>query len=369
MKPILYLILLISTNLYSQQHHSKVVGSTPKKKISTDSIVTFLKKDTIKIATRDSAQLSIPAKASDSTTIILVSKIEEKDHDLFEYILPIVTLFLGVFLTLLIDTLKARRFTWKTGERWFAEIKNYINIAEAQIPFLQDIIDTEDPNVWGVHELKVASNLDGEIFNAMNKEELLKFLKVEGGLEYTDAVRDSNKLTGTISSMMTDYHNLINSYDAYKKGISRASQHVNEYIREIGGGLATWQNDIQQRQGSNKGEQIALNNAFQLWEAELVNKQHGDNTDIFAVQGQFLEPLIATLYPFRMDNQIMTILNTISKCIHSIKGIRVEKEYLIDIASQLQERYSANVKQLTKTLKETESLKFRKRFYQIWRWG
>lgn len=359
-------VLLIATSAHAQRTLSKAAKGTSTKiaPIQADTIrikPVFQLPDTMQLVAKDSAGIKIHLEGDQFAD----NKEKPVSNDI---ILALVSLFTGALLTLLIDHYRGRRRTWESGQRWIAEAKVYKIITEAQPPIMQNIMDTEKPDAWGVYELQVATNLEGEIFNSMNNEELLKHLNKDGKLLMDEAVRLTNRFTGTISALRHLYSQLLNAYEGYKENISKRSREVNEKLQQIGALLAAWEVAIQQRNFNGVIEQQAFNAALRLHRA-LHGGNLGDPNDLYNLESQYLNPLITAIVSMRTDQIILDVLNTISQCKHAIAGIRVEKEYLLEIAEKFRDRYNNNVSHLNESITITAALPIIKKWWQVWKWA
>lgn len=356
----------MAVSAHAQKNLPKTTKGTSTKVVPllTDTIrikPVFQLSDTLQLVTRDSAAINIRLDSGQ----LADNKEKAVSNDI---ILALVSLFAGAMLTLLIDHYRGRRRTWESGQRWIAEAKVYKIIAGAQSPIMQDILDTEKPDIWGVYELQVATNLDGEIFNSMNNEELLKHFNKDGNLPLDEAVRLTNRFTGTVSALRHLYSQLLNGYESYKENIGKRSREVNEKLQRIGALLANWEVAIQQRNFNGAIEQCAFRAAFDLHHA-LAAGNLGDPSDLYNLEGQYLDPMTIAIVDMRTDQIILDVLNTISQCKHAIAGIRTEKEYLLEIAEKFRDRYDSNVKHLNETINITEALPITRRWWQLWKWA
>lgn len=213
---------MMAVSAHAQKNLPKTTKGTSTKVVPllTDTIrikPVFQLSDTLQLITKDSAAINIRLDSGQ----LAGNKEKAVSNDI---ILALVSLFAGAMLTLLIDHYRGRRRTWESGQRWIAEAKVYKIIAGAQPPIMQDILDKEKPDVWGVYELQVATNLEGEIFNSMSNEELLKHFNKDGKLPLDEAVRLTNRFTGTVSALRHLYSQLLNGYESYKENIGKRSE-------------------------------------------------------------------------------------------------------------------------------------------------
>lgn len=351
--------------------HSIKAQDSLKSKVNLSPAVFFQLPDTMKLQLRDSAAVNLYVSGEQIPLAIdaLTAKIAEKKEDsLFvDVALPFITLILGAMLTLLIDGYRARSLTWQSGQRWIAESKVYSAIVASQIPHLQKVLDTEDPNVWGIHELVMATNLDGEIFNGMNKEELLRHLKKDGKMALDEAVKLSNGFTGDVSLLQHLHGQLLEIYESYKNNIGKACRQVNGKLQEIGALLGEWQTAMEQRPITPQ-ELATLTAAFRLWTTQVVQKDRDEVSNLFLLEASFLDPLIAAIVDLRADDRILAILNIIAQCKHTIEWVRDEKRVLIELADKLKNRYQRGVDHLKDTVSKTELPGMKKQWYQVWRW-
>jgi len=162
-KKLLILIFLATVfqsfvKTYSQESNSKIKSIVQSKKI-----------DTIKIDLKE--KTVIPIKVKEEAKLIMIKETLEADY--WKYIIPIFTLFLGIFANRVIDFFANRKKIKRTGRRWIAELITLEENLKSQKTALENFNASFRDNSFEIPDLKIYEALDGKNFDSMDKAELL----------------------------------------------------------------------------------------------------------------------------------------------------------------------------------------------------
>ena len=127
----------------------------------------------------------------------IVIKLESSQNsDNFKYIFPIITLLLGISLNKFFEHRNKRRNTKKTGKRWLAELRILNEPLEKHIIDIDKYLEVQNKGFFAIHSPTVFTTLDCEVFNSLDKTELVEYLEYFKKNKYEVAIKHSNKING-----------------------------------------------------------------------------------------------------------------------------------------------------------------------------
>ena len=191
-----------------------------------DSIVTQIdKSDSLIIDLQKGEENNIPIMNNGKTKVVLLK--EKNSTDFLRYIIPILTLFLGVGLNKLLDSYSEKKKIKKSGRRWIAEIGSLKKPLENQIEELEKFLVEHKKENFITPRIITYSSLSGESFKSLDKGEFIKYIELTKKSDFQEVIKISNKTHGYISVLSSLFDFLKDKFDAY---LSRASIHVTSRI-------------------------------------------------------------------------------------------------------------------------------------------
>jgi len=285
----------------------------------------------------------------------IVIKLESSQNsDNFKYIFPIITLLLGISLNKFFEHRNKRRNTKKTGKRWLAELRILNEPLEKHIIDIDKYLEVQNKGFFAIHSPTVFTTLDCEVFNSLDKTELVEYLEYFKKNKYEVAIKHSNKINGFISVLKNHNENYKNHFDLFKNNI-------NSFIDSLSKNLM-----ILQREFVNYG--IELEKELQedpignqrykpisdLFESEILPYLQDGKYDIFKLENSFFMPLIRIFSNLRLDPKTQKMMEFSKNCVNDIKGIKMEQYYLTVNYNTLKERYNASKEELPNIIKLLE---------------
>lgn len=316
---ILALIITISCLINSSQipikkKESTIVQGTIIKE--NEKPVLLNKKDSLKI------------EVENHKKEIIIKFIETDKTDYFKYILPILTLLLGIGVNRFIDYTTDNKKIRKTAKRWIIELQNLKKPLERQITSINDFLIEHKKDEFKMPNFKVETTLECETFNSLDKTDLLKYLERFKKKKFDVAIDDVNKINSYVTAVRYHYSTLKEKFNEYKNG---ASNHVNKLskdLQELIKAFALYGSELEKELNGSPLNNPRYRPILDLFDNEVKPYMQNGNYDVFKLEKDFFIPLSSILANFRFDKRTHAMTESVRNCIIDIKGIKMEKYYL-----------------------------------------
>jgi hypothetical protein len=347
MRQFLYLIFFFSLSLngYCQLDTVRNVADTSfNTSANVNQVDTISRKisDTISISGTNSEQLQVQ--------VILVK--EESSPDNFKYVFPILTLLLGILINKALDYFKDRKRIKKSGERWVAEIRGLELPIKSQLISLQMLKTEIVKEKFEVPEMEIYPMLNGEIFQSLDKADLIKYIVSFNGIAYENAVLASNRVHGYVNIMASHHDALKDKFEDFLKNTSAHTttfnRHLQSLMRAFRNYVIALEDELQQDPINDPRYQPI----FQLCNQHIIPFLTSGEYDVYALERDFFIPLIQILDNFRLDQKINEMSDAVLLCLAEIKGIKMEKGYLNENVNTLINRFENDLKELPEIVRE-----------------
>jgi hypothetical protein len=257
---------------------------------------------------------------------ILVVK-DSEQSDVWKYIIPVITLILGIGINKLLDYLSERKKIKKSGERWRAEIQCLQEPLSNQILSLEIFRNEHLKENWNIPELDMQIILNCEIFKSLDKAELIKYITQVKRQEYNEAILISNSIHGLISILESNFLLLRKKYDEYIEETHEHTASFNKNLKKLMRAFGNYQVALEielKKDISSEPNYAPLAKLFDklvLW--NIFNGT--DNYDINGLEQDFFQPLAQLTADLRHDQRIYEMVDSISNCLVDIKQIKMDK--------------------------------------------
>jgi hypothetical protein len=132
------------------------------------------------------------------------------------------------------------------------------------------------------------------------------------------------------------------------------SQEVNEKLQLIGRELGRWHVSLEKQLHDDPMTLAEYSAVIKLYDEQILGHNEDEEWDLFELQKIFFDPLMLILSSQRHDPIVFEISTIIAECRHAIKGIKMEKKYLIENVTQIKERYQEQVLELNGVVGEVD---------------
>lgn len=318
--------------------------SVPKK----DSIAKTIVVDTVKAKKSDTISIGKTQLVDKELRVIFE---DTSKPDYFKYIFPILTLLLGIGVNKFLDYLKDKKQIKKTGERWNVELASLEMPISKQIEYLEEFLLEHNKEVFYVPKLKVATPLECEIFNSLDKTDFVKFIQTNLGKDYKDSIIFSGKVNSFISILKSNNENLRLKFNDYLQGTSSHTTKLTLGLQELLKEFADYGVQIEKEVKGDPIQHPGYKAMLALFDKEIMPKMQTGDYDIYELEKNFFLPLLGILGHYRLDERTKKMADIASGCISSIKGIKMEKRYLSENISTLISHYKEDAADLGEILK------------------
>lgn len=352
--------IVISLNYFGQKTQKMEFDSLMIKKDSLKSNYSVKKDstkkviDTTTILLNDSSEINIPTENNIQTKILFVKEERKDKGDIFKYLLPILTLLLGIVINKGLDYLSDRKKIKKTGERWVAEIRSLETPMKKQIETLEIFLTEHNKEVFETPQMKIFSILNCEVFKSLDKSDFLKYLELTKKLDYRELITISNKTHGYISILTYLYENLKSRFDNYLKEASSHTTSLSRNLQLLLKSFAEYGVALEKELGKDPIDDSRYTPISNLLSTHIMPKVSTGDYEVFELERKFFMPLLVVLGSLRLDERTLPLSSAVSGCLNDIKGIRMEKRYMAENIGQIINGYTTQLDELNEIIKEIE---------------
>lgn len=276
--------------------------------------------------------IKVNSKAN-STSIIYLKNPETTDY--FKYIFPIFTLLIGIVVNRYLDYNNNKKKIKKSGKRWLAELITLEKPIESQIENIESfLVEHNKPNFTFPRPILVTS-LDCEVFNSLDKSELIDYLQQFKKNTFEDAVNNSNQINGFVTILKSHYENFKKHFEEYKTNVSHYTTTVSRNLQGLQKEFVNYGILLEEELGRDPINDPRYRPIFDLFNLQIRPYLQNGNYDIYNLETNFLLPMISVLSNLRLDTRTHGMKDFVQNMLTEIKGIRLEKTSLVRILIQL----------------------------------
>lgn len=280
------------------------------------------KKDTV-IPVKENSEIKIKDPSPEFTIQLI-----QDDDNIVVIVLPILTLILGVFLEKGWEAIKENRKFHKNIKRWKLELYGLIKPLENQANSLKEFNSELKKNKDIMPSLGFETALDCEVFNLLERTELLDYYQKIQELKEKDALEKVNKISANIKATKF-YHNLIiEKYNDYKSGRSAHTSAFNQSLNAILLEFNLMKPKYRTLIETDQKVQKHFVNIDSLIKNEIEPYKEKGDFKLFEMKEKFFEPLIAELNEISQNVDAQKIFENSQNCLNQLKGIEREIEYV-----------------------------------------
>ncbi|GAB5564261.1 MAG: hypothetical protein Wins2KO_13240 [Winogradskyella sp.] len=324
------LLILTSVNLYCQDSIGLKVDSIKQKSnlpelVDTSSVESTKKKDTIILEFNN--ELTIPLSKDNLTKVVMVK--EKSKVDWLKYLLPIFTLFLGIWVKGIIEKRSDKKKIIKSGERWIAELRSLEEPIKKQIKSLEEYGVEHKKEDFKIQNLEVFSSLSGEVFKSLDKNELIKYIELNNKkIDFKEIVRISNNTHGYVSVIEHLNETLKEKFNRYRSGTSEHTTSLSLSLQEFSSAFRDYGVELEKELNSDPLDDPRYRPIADLYSAQIMPYLKEGNFNPFVLRREFFLPLVDILAHLRLDPRTKGLAKAMTKGLNAIRGIELEKDYM-----------------------------------------
>ncbi len=326
---------------------------------STESINSLVKKndDTLSVDLESNKELLLPL--TNSNKIILVKDIGGVDY--FKYILPVITLFLGIGVNKLLDYFSNKKVVKKSGRRWGAEIRGLEKPMRNQVDELNSFKDDLEKKEFERPTLTLYAILDCEVFKSLDKSSLLDYIELRSKEnDFADAIKVSNQTHGYISILSGLYENIKDKYSSFLTGTSLHINALTTNLQLFMAAFAEYGVQLEVELGSEPSEDLRYKPILKLVSEHLLPKISEGHYNPYELREFFFQPLLVILAKLRMDKRTSKLQQVVTSCLNDVKAIEFENRYLVNNINTIVLRYTEQISEIEIILNQIENGKVEK---------
>lgn len=355
-KKVLIFIFLISVFLSFVKTYSQLVNNS---KIVSKGQLT--KNDTIKIDLKKKTVL--PVKTKEDAKLIMIKETTEADY--WKYIFPVITLFLGIFATRVIDFFEKRTKIKRTGRRWIAELISLEENLKSQKTALEDFNASFANDRFEIPDLKIYEALDGKNFASMDKAELLQYVEFkygnwkpslivneqEANKNYKTYVLTTNKVTSYTEVLKFNFDLIKEKFNSYLNGISVNTTVLNKLLQDFRDQISQYHIEIEQEPGFNFDTDPRLKPLNEIFKREFIDKKmNNESFNPLLLPENLCNPVLKVLALTRDDVRTNPLRLSCTAILNTVESIKAERSYIKTNFNKLSERYQVYIIELPKII-------------------
>lgn len=307
------------------------------------------KMDTTKIVISNNPSI-VSLDPVKQTKIVLVKE-DNIGPDWAKYIIPILTLLLGIGINRYIDFINNRKRIKKTGERWVIELMSLKEPIEDQIKELTDFETKLSTQDFAPPTLSAMTAINGDVFKSLDKNELFKYIELKTRkpwykfpdkkireTESKDIIRTSNRTHGFISILTHQFSMIQERYNAYLSGTSLHTTSLSKDLQKFLAELRTFNLSFE-ASGADITKNLVTAPVDRLFMLYIQPHIQDGNYNPFVLRDKFFMPLNDHLVQYRSDPRTIPLLNAVTDCLNDIAGIKSERIYIIKNVNILRTNY------------------------------
>lgn len=277
----------------------------------------------------DKNELIIPLNKDGLTKVVMVK--EKSKVDWLKYLLPLFTLFLGIWVKGFLEKRSNKKKIKKSGERWIAELRSLKEPLEQQIESLEKFKTENDTEEFEIPNLGLYSAVSGEVFKSLDKSELIKYIELKNKkLDFKKTIKISNRTNGYISILEHLQKTLNEKFDKYLAGISNNTSEFTKNIQAFNLAFADYGVALEKEIGGDPINDPRYRPLADLYTEHIIPRLTDGKFNPYLLDEQFFLPIVNILSHYRLEPQTKPLSNVITACLSSIKALRMEKHYITE---------------------------------------
>jgi hypothetical protein len=302
--------------------------SEEKQTVLSDTILKESSKlnDTI-ILDFDKRELLIPLERDKLTKVVMVK--EKSKIDWLKYLLPIFTLILGIILKELFEKRSNKKQIKKSGGRWIAELYSLEEPLKRQIQSLKEYLEEHKKEDFKIQNLERFSSVDGDVFNSLDKNELIKFIELNNKkVDFKEIVKISNRTNGYVTMLIHLSETLKEKFNRYRTESSKHTTSISLSLQLFTRALSDYEIQLEKELNFDPINDPRLKPFLELYDSQIKPFLQEGNFNPFLLRKDFFQPMVAILAMLRQDTRTKELSSSVTKGLTAIKGLEMEKSYL-----------------------------------------
>lgn len=323
-------LISISVNLYCQDSIGIKIDSLKLEKKTIQSLDTVKTKNSQKTDTiilNFKNELTIPISKDNLTKVVMVK--EKTNVDWLKYLLPIFTLFLGIWVKGIMEKRSDKKKIIKSGERWIVELRSIDEPIKKQIQFLEEYAEEHKKEDFKIRNLELISSLSGEVFKSLDKNDLIKYIEFNNKkTDFKEIVKISNSTHGYVSVLEHLFETLREKFNRYLSGTSKHTTSLSLSLQDFSSAFKDYGVELEKELNSDPLDDPRYRPIADLYSAQIMPYLREGNFNPFVLRREFFLPLVDILAHLRLDPRTKGLAKAMTKGLNAIRGIELEKDYM-----------------------------------------
>ena len=287
-----------------------------------------------------------------NTSKIIIVK-EKNSLEILKYIIPILTLLLGIWLNKIFDKRATNKRIKRAGNRWVAELRSLEESLKKQIESLDKFLKNRKKDSFGPTDLSIYASLNGEVFKSLNKDDLLKFIEYRNkDKDFKTVVKISNTVHGYVS-VLTFLHETIKiKFQEFLDNTSKYIESLTQNLQSLLIAFSDYSLSIEKELNKDPKDDPRFKPILKLFSDQIIPKMEKGDYNPFELERKFFLPLLKILSDLRMDERTKELSISVSNCFNDIKGMKMENIYIIQNVTKIKGHYKEQLNDLEKIIYE-----------------
>ena len=267
---------------------------------------------------------------------------ETKSIDYFKYIFPFLTLILGIVINQLIDYFSNKKKIRKEGLRWVIELENLNKPIDSQIKNIEEFLENYNEDNFEIPTLKINPYLEADSFKHLDQTFLLKYLEKEKDKKYDSAIEQVNEINAFLTEIRFNHNTLQTKFKEFLTQTSVYVTALNENLQTLLKDIAYYEMLLQEEIERDPSNDARFRPILNLINTQIIPHMHDGSFNPFNLEINFYKPLMEILVPNRFDARTKDMIESVRNGINSIKGIKMERIYLIENLEKIKSNFESN---------------------------
>lgn len=296
-------------------------------------------------------ELTIPISKDNLTKVVMVK--EKTKVDWLKYLLPIFTLFLGIWVKEIIEKRSDKKKIIKSGERWITELQSLEEPIKEQIESLKSFLEEHEKEEFKIPRLQIYSSLSGEVFKSLDKNDLIKFIELNNKKKnFKEIVKISNRTNGYVSILVHLHETLQEKFKNYLSGTSTHTTSLSLSLQSFNSAFRDYGVELERELGSDPYNDPRYRPIADLYSAQIMPYLQGGEFNPFILERNFFIPLVRILADLRLDPRTKELASSMTAGLNAIKGIQLEKGYMSENVNTVLKHYEEQLEELEKVIND-----------------
>lgn len=271
--------------------------------------------------------------------------------NLFETLIPIITLFLGFFLGKLYDSISIFFKLRREGKVWFETLLQLVTPLEKQVLNISTFIENSNLETYGIDKPQFQFSLNCKAFDSLNDNSLIPFFKRKRGVSYRKSLELAGQSKNTVSIVRKNSDLFLNSFNIYSEKAKPFFNVFSEEFQVFRKHMSDYVDEIVGKETSTETESFVADKLTEFHNTYIKPSIETDESiNIFIISKQMFPEVLEVVFKDRKNLYIEQLIGSLTKCDQAVKNIKMERKNLFEKLNHIKGEYSSSLKSIEEIL-------------------